>query len=630
MLKIKRSIIFNNIIKTLEKRSLQLKYLIDFLLIGLSYWMAYFIRFEGNVPFPEIMVFVKSMPIFAIGFLVCDIYFGLAKGVWRYVSIRDLERILGFVLAGNGLSMISGLVVIPDVVAKIPRSIYIINSFLLFLSISGARVLHRVIFESTKKFKRKRENILIVGDQDIAASLQSNILKDQHQQFRMVGFVTFDRSRLGTTIDATPVVGLLEDVPNLVKQNNVKYIFIAVDSASNVEMKKIIKIAQQSGTLVRIVPTILDVVNGRFSLRDLREIRFEDYLDRKPVEFDMEKIKDEFYKRTILVTGGGGSVGSAICKELMRFKPAKLIVLDISENNLFGISQKLSDICKNENLSATELIYKMADINDKISLKNLFKAHDERIDYVIHAAAHKHVPLSEINCVPTIITNVYGTLNLITLSSQFNVKKFVYISTDKAVEPVSVMGATKRLGEFLIKSVSKDDSIKTKFIAVRFGNVIGSTGNVVEIFTEQLKQGVPLTITDPDMERYFMSLDEATKLILQAISIGEGGEIFVLNMGKPVKIKDLAYDIALFYGKHLRKEDIVYIGKRKGEKLSERLFAEKENKISTCFKKIFKVEEDIDTEGLIERVEELCRLANEQDEAKALEYLFSLIASSQK
>lgn len=625
MLKIKRSIIFSNLKKTLEKRSLQLKYLADFFLILLSYWMAYFIRFEGNISFANLTIFAKSLPIFAIGFIVCDIYFGLAKGMWRYISIRDLERIVGFVLAGNGLSIISGLITIPNIIAKIPRSIYIINSFILFLGISGARVFYRIIFEA-RRLKKERENILIIGDQNIAASLQSDILKDQHQRFKMVGFVTFDRNRLGSTINATPVIGLLEDVPNLVRENNIKYIFIAVDSASNTEMKKIIRLAQQSGALVRIVPTILDVVNGRFSLKDLREIRFEDYLDRKPVEFDMEKIKGEFYKKTILVTGGGGSIGTGICKGLMRYEPAKLIVLDISENNLFRVSCILDDICKKYNLSDTEIIYNIADINDKISLQNLFETH-KTIDYVVHAAAHKHVPLSEANPVPTIIVNVCGTFNLITFASQFNVEKFVYISTDKAVEPVSVMGATKRLGELLIKSVSKDDSIKTKFMAVRFGNVIGSSGNVVEIFTEQLRRGVPLTITDPEMERYFMSLDEAAKLILQAISMGEGGEIFVLNMGKTIKIKNLAYDIALFYGKHLKEEDIVYTGKRKGERLSERLFSNKERRAPTHFNKIFRAEEDIDTEGLMGKIQELCKLADEKNEAKALEYLFSLASS---
>ena len=624
MLKIKRSIILKNLKGAIERRSLQLKYLADLLLIAASYWMAYYIRFEGEIPADSLITFAKSMPFFVVGFAVCNIYFGLARGMWRYVSIRDLERIAGFVLAGNGLSIISSLIMVPDVITEIPRSIYIINSVLLFLSISGARVFYRTIVEASKKIKGQRENILIIGDQDIAASLQSNILKDQGHKFRIVGFITFDVNRLGSTINASPVAGLLEEVPNLVKQNKVKYIFIAVDSASNVEMKKIIKIAQQSGASVRIVPTMLDVIDGRFSLRDLREVRFEDYLDRKPVEFDMERLKDEFYKKTVLVTGGGGSVGSSICRELIELKPARLIVLDISEHNLFCIANILKDICKKKECSGTEIIYKITDINDESGLKNLFEAN--RIDYVIHAAAHKHVPLSELNPVSTITVNVHGTLNLISAALKFEVKKFVYISTDKAVDPVSVMGATKRLGELLIKSVSSDRSIKTEFMAVRFGNVIGSSGNVVEIFTNQLQQGGPLTITDPEMERYFMSLDEATKLILQAISIGGGGEIFVLNMGKPVKIKDLAYDIALFYGKYLKEGDIIYTGKREGERLSEKLFNQKENKVCTHSRKIFKAEEDIYIEGLMEKAKELCALAKQQNEAKALECLFSLIS----
>jgi len=624
MLKSKRSMILNNITEALEKTPLQMKYLVDFMLIMVSYWLSYYIRFEGSVPANEGAVFIKTLPVFIVGFLVCDFSFGLARGMWRYVSVRDLEKILGFILAGNGLSIISGLIAIPDLTAKIPRSIYVLNSILLFLTISGARIFYRRLFEASRG--AKRENALIIGDQDIAASLQASILKDSRHQFKIAGFITFDEKRLGNTINAAPVLGLLNDLPGIVKEKDIRYVFIAVDAASNSEMKNIIRMAQESGALVRVVPTLFDMAGGKFSLKDLREVKFEDYLEREPVEFNMRALKKEFYQKRIFVTGGGGSIGSSICREIIGFAPAELIILDISENNLFNISCQLKDICKKEKLSRVEISYKIGDVHNTSLLQSLFKS-SKRIDYVIHAAAHKHVPLSELNPAQTIITNIEGTSNLVEAASQHKVGKFVYISTDKAVEPVSVMGATKRVGEFLIKAAAKDSSSKTRFMSVRFGNVIGSSGNVIEIFTEQLLKGKPLTITDPNMERYFMSLNEATRLILQAVSMGEGGETFVLDMGKPVKIKDLAYDIALFYGKHLKDDDIVYTGKREGERLSEALFNKDEATTRTHSKKIFKAEETVDIKGLQEKIGKLCRLSRDCKEKESVDGLFSLVSS---
>lgn len=599
------------------------KYLIDIILIIASYWVSYFVRFEGAIPLAEMIIFKKTLFVFVSSFLICNFLFGLAKSIWRYASLRDIERIGSFVLAGNGLCMLTGFIFLYESMVKIPRSIYLLNSIFLFLSMSAVRLFYRIVLDRLKRASKRKENVLIIGDQDMAASLQYTILKDHSHQFRIVGFISANRRRIGSTINAISIIGCFEDILPIAQRNDIKYIFIAVEAASNKEMKKIIKLAQQTEASVRMVPTILDVVDGKFSLRDLREIRFEDYLDRKPVGFDMDKIRSEFYQKTILVTGGGGSIGSSICRELVKLKPAKLIVSDIAEDNLFRVSRDLNDMCRQRHIEGIDVLYKLVDVKDKPCLEKIFQ--NFSIDYLIHAAAKKHVFFSETNSLEAIATNIYGTFNLLSLSRDYKIKKVVYISTDKAVEPISVMGATKRVGEFLIKLMSKKESVSTKFIAVRFGNVIGSSGNVVEIFTQQLQKGEPLTITDPKMERYFMSLNEATKLILQAISLGQGGEIFVLDMGRPVKIRDLADDIALFYGKHIKENDIIYTGKRKGEKFSEKLSASTEKRIATSSPKIFRVEEEINTESLLSDIRHLQDCLDEQAEEKAKDFLFAMV-----
>jgi len=478
------------------------------------------------------------------------------------------------------------------------------------------------------RIRKCGSNILIVGDQNIGASLQSSILKDSSHRFKVSGFITLEEKRIGSTINATPIIGTPKDIPAIVKDKDIEYIFIALDSASNAQMKKVIKISQNTGVLTRITPGVVDLVNGKFSLNDLREIKFEDYLDRKPVKFDLSILRGEFYQKSILVTGAGGSIGSSLCEELLSFSPSKLIALDLSENNLFNVSRRLRETSSKSGTNQTEMIYKIVDIKDKVLLDRLLEINP--VDYIIHAAALKHVPFSEENALMAVETNVCGTLNLLLCTNKFKIKKFIYISTDKAVEPISIMGATKRIGELLIKSFSIGEHTNTKFMAVRFGNVIGSSGNVVEIITEQLQKRSNITITDPKMERYFMSLEEAAKLIMEAIAIGENGEIFVLDMGKPVKIVDLARDIALFYGRQLGNEDIIYIGKRKAEKLNEKLFGRTEVKVETSLNKIFKVEEKVNIKGLLEKITKLCENIGSYDDTQIREVIFSIINGQNK
>ncbi|MDD5070949.1 MAG: SDR family NAD(P)-dependent oxidoreductase [Candidatus Omnitrophica bacterium] len=618
-----KRLIFAKIYGLLNKALTLIKYLIDVFLTVICLWLAYYIRFEGIVPSGQILLFQRTMFIFVPGFLISHYLFGLTKGIWRYISIKDVQKIVLSILTGNGVSMLLGFLILHTTMINIPRSVYIINGFLLFFSITGVRVLYRIIYDKFGRPRRKNENVLIVGDKDIAVSLLYSVRQDFNHSFNVVGFISQQAERIGSTINAIPILGLVSHIQRLVNEKNVKYIFIAIGQASNDEMKKIIKISQKTNAQVRIVPTMLDVVDGKFSLRDLREIRFEDYLDRSPVEFNLQQAWQKFNCKTVLITGGGGSIGSSICREIVKLRPAKLIVFDVSEDNLFKISQQLKDPRRKDKMDDVECLYKLGDIREEKAVERIFE--DHKIDYVIHSAARKHVPLSEINIIEAISTNVFGTLNMAKISAKYAVKKFIYISTDKAVEPTSVMGATKRVGEFIIRCLGDNKEISTKYIGVRFGNVIGSSGNVVETFSYQLQRGTAVTITDPDMQRYFMSLGEATKLILQAASLDDNSGLFVLDMGQPVKIKDLAYDMALFYGRHLKEEDIVYIGKRAGEKMTEKLWGTRETEIKLPFTKIFKVEENCLFSDVLEKVEGLRKLLSEYDENRAKDALFSIV-----
>ena len=590
-----------------------LKYLITSLVVFISYFLSYYIRFEGNIPTLEFILFKNTSILFLLCFILCDILFGIEKSMFRYTSLRDIERVGFFVLTGN----IFAFLFINLLNINIPRSIFIINFLILFILISGVRLFYRVIFDKFFRLLKKRENVLIIGDGDSAASLQYSILKDHFHQFRIVGFISLDKKRVGDMINAIPIIGDITSLDYFVKKKNIKYVFIALDKASNQDMKNIIKTLYNLRIETRIVPSMFELIDKNIALKDLREIRFEDYLGREPVNFDIEKIKSMFFKKNILITGAGGSIGSGIAKELIKFKPNKLLLLDISENNLFKLSMQLNEINNNQ----VDLIYKVIDIRNSIYLEELLE--ENPIDYFIHTAALKHVPFCEDNIREAISINIYGTLVCLNLATKYNVEKFVYISTDKAVEPESIMGATKRVGELIVSFFSKKNS-KTKFMIVRFGNVIGSSGNVIEIFSYQLQNKKPITITDKNMARFFMSLDEAVKLILESISIGENGDVFILDMGRPIKIKDLASDMALFYGRNLKESDFVYIGKRKGEKIEERLFNKDEILIKTDLDKIFKTRIS-SKENLLDEVNNLIENVYKYSEQELKERLFFII-----
>lgn len=599
------------------------KYIADIAIIFTCYLASYLIRFEGEIPARIQYVMFSAMPVFLFGFLLCDYILGLTRGIWRYISIKDMQKIAVLIFSGNGVAMVTGTIFANEVLAAVPRSIYVINSLLLFFSIGGSRFLYRMVFEWMRRAAKKTENVLIIGSGDMAATMLRLLSVERTRKFNVAGFITADIDMVGKTIDSVPILGTAEKLPDIVKRYDVKYIFMAASAEDDRNLKDTLKAAYGTNATVRIVPSVRELVGKKFALNDLKDIKYEDYLERSVVEFDTAALREDLCGKSIMVTGGGGSIGLSICKELLRYGPARIIVLDISENNLFRASYDIKEACDKLGIKETEIVCRIADVRDMSILKEVFGRYP--VDYVIHAAALKHVPLAESNVTEAVTTNVGGAVNLMDCAQAYNVLKFVYISTDKAVEPVSVMGMTKRVGEILVKSRSSDPSVRTRYIAVRFGNVIGSCGNVIEIFTHQLKEGRKITITDPHMERYFMCLDEATKLILEAIRIGRGGDILVLDMGSPVKIKDLAYGMALFYGRHLTDDDIVYTGGREGEKTSEKLFSRTELPAPTSFTKIFKAREDTDAAGIDGDARRLCDTAGRREEDKTKDMLRSII-----
>lgn len=616
-----------------------IKYIVDFSIVVLSYWLSYLLRFEGSIPPQETYVILHTYPLFIGSFIFCNFFFKLTRSVWRYVSIRDLERIVVFAVLFNSLGLLLSFIFFRDIAVRMPRSIFVLNVIFVFLGLSGVRVLYRISVEkfggfdsensSVSKHNKhsvKKKNVLIIGDEDTAFSLQADIIKSYNAMLKIVGFITQNRERVGNRINAIPVIGTIADIEDIVRKEKVEYVFIAVDHADNRQMKEIIRKIQNLGVETRIVPTVIDWISKGVSLRELRELSFDDYLRRNPVRFDLGELRDFFSNTTIFVSGGAGSIGAEICRKLVRLNPRKVIIFDRSENNVFYLHRELMDFISERLKGNIEVVPLIGDIRDRLILEKVFAKHN--IDYVIHTAALKHVPLSETNIWEAISINVCGTLNMMEVSIKYNVKKFMYISTDKAVEPISVMGATKRVGELLVKYFSQRSGVNTKFMVTRFGNVIGSSGNVIEVFTRQLGEGEKLTITHPAMERFFMSLEEASSLILKAISVGEGGEIFVLDMGEPVKIKDLAYEIALFYGKRLEEKDFVYIGPRRGEKLKEKLFFDYERKILTPHKKIIVAQDGkYDFYKFIDEIRDLC--CNILDDISSKDKIFALVRKYQ-
>ncbi|NMB41157.1 MAG: polysaccharide biosynthesis protein, partial [Firmicutes bacterium] len=574
--------------------------LADIILVGASLYLALVLRFEGVIPARYMLTFERLLrPIILIN-LIIFLFSGLYRRLWRYASVDELLFIFMIVWAGAVSSYLYS--VYTDLL--LPRSVYVIFLCLLLFLLGGSRFFLRFLADYLRRSGTAKDNapVLILGAGDAGVLVSKEFKKHQAQQgVRVVGFIDDDPSKQGQVIQGFPVLGTRNDLRRIVENKKISQIVVAMPSVPYSKLREIIELCGGLPVKIKTVPGVYEILEGKVSLQQLKEVEIEDLLQRPPVERDMGEIAGYLEGRVIMVTGAGGSIGAELCRQLAQLGIQKLALLDQSENDLFSIEWELR-----KNYPQQILFPLVRDIQDRPSLKEVFAA--LRPEVIFHAAAYKHVPLMETNPKEAVKNNVLGSKNLLDLALQFEVERFVAISTDKAVKPTSVMGATKRAVEIYMQHLAHRDN-GCAFCAVRFGNVLGSRGSVVPIFRKQIAEGGPVTITHPEMTRYFMTIPEAVQLVIQAGAFGKNGEIFVLDMGEPVKVVDLARDMIVLSGLQPGKDiKIEFIGIRPGGKLTEALFNDRENFLLTKHRRIF-VAPDVwnDKEGKI-RDAELCAL----------------------
>jgi len=563
---------------------------IDILLLLISPYLAMFIRMDGTINFNYYgIALIQAAVLFLTVKLLIFYLLGLYKKFWRAASIDEMVRIIMmasiatvtqsiFYVTLRNFNYLS--------LELLPLSIVFIDGIISSIFIATVRFSIRIFERANQRIKTKPDGTRTIiagagfGGIYIAQEMQRN--PDLH--YLPVAFLDDDIEKIGTKIRGIPVAGNIDQLPSVIKNYKAAKVIIAIPSASGELIRKIYSVCQSLKIEALTLPALSEFLNGRVSLNVVRKIEIEDLLRRAPVNIDNIAVKNYLQGKTVFVTGAGGSIGSELCRQIISCKPAEIILLGHGENSIFDIKNELLNrISKNENLKDCKVISKIADIRFRERLDEIF---NETVpDIVFHAAAHKHVPLMEENPSEAITNNILGTKNLVDLSVKYDVGAFVFISTDKAVNPVNVMGATKRAAEMIVL-----DAVRTygkRFCAVRFGNVLGSRGSVLNTFKKQILAGGPVTITDPNIERYFMTIPEAVQLVLQASVIGNGGEVFVLDMGEPVKIVELAKDVIRLSGFKVDEDiKIVYTGLRPGEKLYEELFIEGETYTRTKHKKI--------------------------------------------
>jgi FlaA1/EpsC-like NDP-sugar epimerase len=536
------------------------------------------LRFDFDVPAQYSDVLSVWLAVLLVLRVAVFYPYGLFRGLWRYTGARDLIAIL----VATTLSSLAFTGFLAFAFHSFPRSVPLIEWLCAVTLVGGMRFSIRAFRSNELGLARlapKRERILVLGAGDAGEMLVREIHSRHSMKWEPVGFLDDDSRKRGVSIHGVRVHGPISRLAQKVAQLQVDEVIIAIPSASSAEMRRIVAGCRDAGVRFKTIPGIDHLIDGRVTVSQLRDVAIDDLLGRDPVTLDMCEISDAMSGRVVLVSGAGGSIGSELCRQLCRFQPGALVLLEKTENNLFHIHRELT-----ARFPDLKLVPCIADVTDAPRLQAVFSEH--RPDVVFHAAAHKHVPMMEWNPGEAVKNNVLGTKTLADVAHEFKVARFVMISTDKAVNPTSVMGVSKRVAEIYVQALSQRS--RTRFVTVRFGNVLGSAGSVIPIFKEQIAAGGPVTVTHPEMTRYFMTIPEASQLVLQAGTMGDGGEIFILDMGEPVKIADLARDLISLSGFEPGVDiDIQFTGMRPGEKLFEELSVAEEDADRTKHPKIF-------------------------------------------
>ncbi len=557
------------------------KFLLHAAIFTFAYVTAYLLRFEFS-PSPEILALLRhTIPLVLVSKALAFLVFGLFQGWWRYVSMRDILPIAGGCTLGSLLFWGVDFFLMPDI--AIPRSIFVIDWGLTLMIVLGARYFIRFGREVLGRGKRGSDRrVLVVGAGSAGLMLVREIRGNPGLGMIEVGFVDDDRAKIGTRIDGVPVLGPHEEIPAICEKHGIDEIIIAIPSASPSHLRHILDHCKDVKAGARILPGVGELIGGKVSIRALRNVDLEDLLGRDPVALDAGLLERHITGRTVMVTGAAGSIGSELCRQVAQRRPGRLILFESAESPLFSLDMEMR-----HRFPALDLVPVIGDVRDRGRVEETVRAHRPAV--IFHAAAYKHVPMMEIHPVEAVKTNVLGTRIVAEAAARFGVERFVLVSTDKAVRPTNVMGATKRLAELVIHNMNGEGK-STVFVAVRFGNVLGSVGSVIPVFRKQLMTTGKLTVTHPEASRYFMLIPEAAGLILQAGAMGEGGEVFVLDMGEPVKIVDLAKNLVRLSGKELGVDaEIVFTGLRPGEKLHEELIVEGEDVGGTAHPKVMKL-----------------------------------------
>jgi FlaA1/EpsC-like NDP-sugar epimerase len=541
------------------------------LLIFTSLLLAWLLRFDFSLPYRALLFW--TAPLLIMIRLTAIERFKLLHGWWQYTGVSDALDILKATALGSVLFVLVMRFLLG--VTAFPRTIYILEALLTVGLLAGVRLFSRILAESVHEAVTSRRRIVLIGA-GTAAEMVIREIKRLKNAYQAVGCVDDNRSKWGMKIHGVPVLGSVDQLPDFIATHPVDEVLIAVPSATGKQMQRFVRICEQAGARFKTLPSLRDIITGQGSIREFRDVDLEDLLGRDPIEIDLAAVREQIDGRVVVVTGAAGSIGTELCRQILEREPAVLICLDQSETGIFYLEQELLKIT-----TASQVVFCVADVGDNERIRKLFVEHSPAV--VFHAAAYKHVPVMERNVQEAVKNNVFALLNLLETAEKSGCESFVLISSDKAVNPTSIMGATKRIGELIIACRPTNGM---RCVSVRFGNVLGSHGSVVPIFQEQLRTNQSLTITHPDIKRFFMTGHEAVSLTLQAFAIGNHGDTLVLNMGEPVKIFDLARTLIRLSGRSDREIGITFTGLREGEKLEEELFYTTEEIHPTPFEKI--------------------------------------------
>jgi len=577
----------------------------DALLFAASLTLAYLFRFEFSVEEPFLSQLKVLLIVIPFVKLCVFFPFGLYTGMWRYTSTRDFWRLLQ--ASATSTLLIMAFILITYRFQGYSRAVFLMDGGLTFLFIGGLRMVIRTFYRRLNRNGHvifvppggRKQRILIIGAGAAGEKILREIMENDDLPHQVVGFIDDDRKKQGRSIHGIPILGPLNQLAKIIEDEAVMEILIAIPSATGDQMRRIVETCKACRIPYKTLPGIGEIIDGRVSIKALRDVNYEDLLGRSTVQLDMQGIQGYLEGKTVLVTGCGGSIGAELCRQIVRFQPQTLILVDASEANLFYVELALRNELNFDRCRAV-----LGRIQDDKLMTDVFERYHPQV--VFHAAAYKHVPMLENNPWEAVLNNILGSRVIMEMARRNGTERFVFVSTDKAVRPTNVMGASKRVTELFLPAF--EGAGPTRFMAVRFGNVVGSSGSVIPVFLKQIEQGGPVTVTHPEVARYFMTIPEACQLILQAGAMGEGGEIFILKMGKPVRIADMARDLIRLSGREPNDVKIIFTGLRQGEKLYEELMTSGEGVVPTGHDKIMVLRATSHTDACSTPDERMARL----------------------